>query len=286
MAAEKTNAIVLRLVEFSETSVIVTLMTRDFGKITAMAKGARRPKSPFEAALDVLAVCRIVFLHKTSGAMSLLTEAKLERRFRSSQTNLDCLYTGYYIVELLSSLTDEGDPHPELFDIANEFIEQIDSAQFDKTNLKENLLQFELRALDLLGHKPMLTKCVGCGKEKTNLNRVSFGLNVGGIICPNCRRGQKNIVSLSSDALAILLEAVGGQIGLANENSDNWNSDIAREEATGYDQVESDQTQTSQENTTTIATKQGLGEARQLITQYITHLIGYPLKLQKFLKHL
>ena len=49
-----------------------------------MAKGARRPKSPFEAALDVLALCRIVFLNKNSDAMGLLTEAKLERRFRSA----------------------------------------------------------------------------------------------------------------------------------------------------------------------------------------------------------
>ena len=83
MAAEKTDAIVLRVIDFSETSCVVTLMTRDFGKITALAKGARRRKSPFEAALDLLSVCRIVFLRKTSGAMDLLTEAKLQRRFRT-----------------------------------------------------------------------------------------------------------------------------------------------------------------------------------------------------------
>ena len=71
MASEKTEGIVLRVVDFSETSCIVTWMTRDFGKITTMAKGARRPKSSFEAAIDVLAICRIVFIHKTTEAMDL-----------------------------------------------------------------------------------------------------------------------------------------------------------------------------------------------------------------------
>ena len=118
MSLEKTTAIVLRVVEFSETSCIVTMMTREYGKITVMAKGARRPKSPFEAALDVLSVCRIVFIKKHSATMDLLTEAKLERRFRAAASSLDRLYAGYYVAELLKLLTDDADPHPDLFDLA------------------------------------------------------------------------------------------------------------------------------------------------------------------------
>ena len=84
MSQEKSLAIVLRVVDFGETSAIVTLFTEELGKIGALAKGARRPKGPFESALDLLAVCRIVFLHKSSDALDLLTEAKLERRFRAA----------------------------------------------------------------------------------------------------------------------------------------------------------------------------------------------------------
>ena len=112
MASEKTRAIVLRVIEFSESSCVVTLFTEDFGKIGALAKGAKRPKSPFEGALDLLALVRIVFLRKSSDALDLLTEGKLERRFRSAQRDLARLYAGYYVAELLAELTDAGDPHP------------------------------------------------------------------------------------------------------------------------------------------------------------------------------
>ena len=110
----------IRTVEFSETSLVVTLFTREFGKIGALAKGARRLKGPFESALDLLALCRIVFLHKSSEALDLLTEAKLLRRFRPAGHDLSGLYAGYYVAELLGELTDDDDPHPELFDLADE----------------------------------------------------------------------------------------------------------------------------------------------------------------------
>src|SRR6266513_5517661 len=100
MSSEKATALVLRVVEFSETSSILTIFTREFGKVRGLAKGARRPKGPFESALDLLCLCRIVFLRKSSDALDLLTEAKLERRFRPR--DLSSLYAGYYVAELLS----------------------------------------------------------------------------------------------------------------------------------------------------------------------------------------
>ncbi len=160
MASEKTLAIVIRVVEFSETSCVVTLFTRDFGKIGALAKGARRPKSPFESALDLLAVCRIVFLHKSSESLDLLTEAKLERRFRAASRDLSRLYAGYYVAELLRELTHEGDPHPELFDAAEAALRELEG-DLDVFRL---VLRFELVALRVLGHLPELNCCAACGQ--------------------------------------------------------------------------------------------------------------------------
>src|SRR5687767_3373072 len=148
MATEKTQAIVLRVVEFSETSLVVTLFTEDFGKISALAKGARRPKGPFEAALDLLAVVRIVFLRKSSEALDLLTEAKLSRRFRSAQRDLARLYAGYYVAELLAELTEPGDAHRDLFLAADATLLALDEG----AAVPETLLRFELATLHEVGH--------------------------------------------------------------------------------------------------------------------------------------
>src|SRR5262245_41910885 len=100
MAAEKAVGIVVRTTDWSETSRIATVWTREFGKVRVLAKGGRRLKSNFEVALDLLSVCSIVLLRKSSG-LDLLTEARAEERFGGLRSNLRALYAGYYIAELL-----------------------------------------------------------------------------------------------------------------------------------------------------------------------------------------
>ena len=245
-STEKSDAIVLRVVDFSETSCIVTLFTRDFGKIGGLAKGARRRKSPFEAALDLLSICRIVFIHKSSDVLDLLTEAKLERRFRSGQTDLTRLYAGYYVVELLAALTDEGDPQADLYDLTVKTIETIDS---DKPYLAE-LLRFELRTLSILGHQPSLHDCVNCGRPIDDKgNSVSFGLIAGGVLCESCRAGHRSVIRISQNGLVGLRQ-------LAKENDSMINGDYGK----------------------------SLGEITAVVRQFVVNLLGYQPRLLPYLK--
>ena len=200
MSSEKSLAIVLRSIEFSETSSIVTLFTREFGKVRALAKGARRPKGPFEAALDLLSLCRIVFLRKSSDALDLLTEAKLERRFRPAGGELSNLYAAYYLAELLSELTDDYDPHPDLFDAAEATL----SALRSERDVDVFVLRFELTALRLLGHLPTLEDCADCGTEVKLTGRVPFSQIRGGVLCASCRVGKKQVMSVSAGVLKAL----------------------------------------------------------------------------------
>ena len=290
MASEKSLAIILRVTEFSETSCIVNLLTREFGRIGAIAKGARRPKSPFAAAIDVLAVCDIVFINKPS-SLSILTEAKLERRFRSGETDLKRLYAGYYVIELLRSLTDEGEPIPEVFDLTREMLLQLDEGDFSEIQMNNRLLQFELALLELLGQLPMLTRCVSCGREKTMLSEVNFGLNAGGVLCKTCRRGQSNVVQITSTGFQSLLDLVGAQIGKQESNSDNWNqAHQVKERRSRFwppetiDKSSDDGPPSIGGQPSTDDPTDDLSEIRDLIKLYITHLLGYPPKLYSFMK--
>ena len=80
VSLEKADAIVIRQADFSESSRVVTFFSREFGKFAALAKGAKRLKGPFDAALDLLSTCRVDFIRKSSGTLNLLTESRITQR--------------------------------------------------------------------------------------------------------------------------------------------------------------------------------------------------------------
>jgi DNA repair protein RecO (recombination protein O) len=197
----RTQALVIRGVDVFETSRVLTLFSRDLGKVSALAKGARRLKSPFNSGLDLLSVCDIVLLHKASDALDLLTEAVLIERFDSLRHDLAALYAGYYVAELLNDLTDHHDPHPRLFDAASVTLRHLG----DPAWRSRRLARFELACLRELGHMPALEECVHCGRpvEATG-NSVAFGLATGGVLCAACRPGQPHVATLSGRTLGAL----------------------------------------------------------------------------------
>ena len=189
MSIETTNALVVRAVEFSESSLIVSLFTRDFGKVSALAKGARRLKNPFETSLDLLASIRVSFIRKNRDALDLLTEAKLVRRFRPTRRNLRGLYAGYYLVETLDAATVDYEPIPELWDLADATLARFQTDD----DVPRRLAAYEAGLLDALGEFPSTRFCVECGEElpldsvKNPDRRVLFAPNEGGVVCARCR---------------------------------------------------------------------------------------------------
>jgi DNA repair protein RecO (recombination protein O) len=197
MPAEKAQALVLRTTDWSETSRIATLWTREFGKVRALAKGGRRLKSNFENALDLLTYCRIVILRKSSGGLDLLTEAQVVRRFPRLRSDLAALHAAYYIAELLESMTEEHDPHPLLFDAALETLELLGSPDaVEPPPVGPCLVRFELVLLQEVGYSPTLERCASCG-EGIDERRPTFSCAAGGLVCPKCASGFRDRRALS-----------------------------------------------------------------------------------------
>jgi DNA repair protein RecO (recombination protein O) len=187
MSTEKAQALVIRGTDFSETSRIVTLWTRELGKVRALAKGGRRLKSAFESSLDLLTVCDIVLLRKTSGGLDLLTEARVRERFPALRHDLPALYGAYYVAELLGDWSQEYDPHPPLFDEALAALRDLGRADGLQG---PRVAHFELVLLRELGYGPELEACAGCGAGLTG-RRLAFSAAGGGVLCPACQAGQR-----------------------------------------------------------------------------------------------
>jgi DNA repair protein RecO (recombination protein O) len=201
MAAEKATAVVLRTTDFSETSRIATLWTREFGKVRVLAKGGRRLKSNFESALDLLTVCSIVLLRKSSGGLDLLTEARVIKRFPQLRTDLTALYAAYYIAELLSDWTEDYDPHPVLFDEALDALQTVGTivGQGEKPATGLRLARFELVLLRELGYSPTLERCATCASAVSGPG-LAFSSAAGGVLCPKCQAGRRERRPLTQEA--------------------------------------------------------------------------------------
>ena len=213
--SENALALVVRGTDWSETSRISTLFTREFGKIRALAKGGRRLNSKFEIAFDLLNVVQVVFLKKTGG-LELLTEAQIVERFPHLRTNLPALYAGYYIAELLSEGTQDYDPHPELFDVALETLRNLGTrpiTRLGSPDAFDSIISFELVWLRELGYSPRLDACAVCARglsvPEAEPVRVEYSPEAGGLVCPDCLSQARDRRPLSAVARSILQGLAG-----------------------------------------------------------------------------
>ncbi len=199
MPVKNAESIVLNSIPFSNTSQIATLYTREFGKFSALAKGSRREKNPFDNGLDYMARLRTTHYVRNQG-LQLLTQASLLRWFRVDRTNPGALFAGYYIVELIDSFTAEFDPSAELFDLTDQALADLGSGK----ETWRTLTRFNWQMLRIIGIAPQWDACVCCGKKR--LRRESgwaFGCIDGGVVCPNCKQNRIQLVQASHAVLDI-----------------------------------------------------------------------------------
>jgi DNA repair protein RecO (recombination protein O) len=249
MSAEKALALVLRTTDWSESSRIATLWTREFGKVRALAKGGRRLKSNFENALDLLTLCSIVFLRKSSGGLDLLTEAQVVQRFPRLRTDLAGLYAAYYLAELLGDGTQEYDPHPLLFDEALDTLRTLGTENEAARPIEcgPRIARFEMVLLRELGYSPVLDHCAACEGPLAETD-LAFSPAASGVLCRRCRSGQRDSRPLSPRSWRTLRDlADPGEAW-----SRPWGPEVRE-------------------------------EVRQLLGQYVTHVLGRRPRLLSYL---
>ncbi|MHC4148668.1 MAG: DNA repair protein RecO, partial [Planctomycetota bacterium] len=118
----KDEAICIRATDYSETSQIVTFFAKASGKISAIAKGSKRAKSAFGGPIEILSCGKIVFSDSKRERLATLTEFEQQGGFETMGSDVFALNCSLFAAELGNKLTDDYDPHPELFDSFAQFL--------------------------------------------------------------------------------------------------------------------------------------------------------------------
>ncbi len=202
MGLVRDRGICLRKTEYSETSQILVLLTRRYGLLRVIAKGAhRRTKagaSKFDGGLDLLDVGDAVFTDNTSKDLATLCEWGLREGHLPLRKTLRGLYLSQYAAELVSLMFEEHDPHPALFDRLAMTVHELATDRREET-----FLAFELDLLREAGYLPELNQCVECGKT-LGREAVYFSSRSGGIVCSTCESAVPDRFAIDGRLLSIV----------------------------------------------------------------------------------
>jgi DNA repair protein RecO (recombination protein O) len=198
--ALKTEAIVLRSIRYGEADRILHLYTPGNGRLSAIAKGARRARSRFGARLEPFFHVALL-LHEGRGELYTVTGAdtvQTHARLRDSAVALDAAARA---CDAVARLFETGDPHPEVFTLLGNELTLLERDL--PAGGAANALAFRLKLLLAAGILPQLGSCAACG-EREHLS--GFSAAAGGVVCSSC---ESSAFALEQDAYAFLVGAVG-----------------------------------------------------------------------------
>ncbi len=179
----KTEAVVLKTVKYGDTSKIISVFTREYGKLSLIAKGARTSRSKFVSILNPMSCIQAVFYLKESRDIHLLSDASSSRVHKNIVGDPQKTMTGFVMLDALNTAVHTRESHPVLFDHLVEALDGLDRAERSPVNY---LIAFLIALLREAGYGLKLDACVRCG-GKLDREPLVFESQFGGFACGRCR---------------------------------------------------------------------------------------------------
>ena len=208
MGIEKTSAIVIDSMNWKETSKIVTFLTPSHGKLTAIAKGARRKNSPFAGSLELFTYIDLVYYDRRNSNFQIVSQCSAEESFQDLREGVVKMAYASYFVQLLNRMVEKKEPDEELFKLLLSILYRL------KENIDPDTAAryFELHILRILGYNPLLGSCAVCGKRiEKNGFVLKFSASSGGVVCSRCS-SISGYVNVSGGAYSALCHLQGVDI--------------------------------------------------------------------------
>jgi DNA repair protein RecO (recombination protein O) len=218
----KTEVIVLKSMKYRDTSKIVTFYSKEYGKLKGIAKGARSAKNKFGSSLEPLSHSMLLVYKKEHRELHLISQCDSIDSFRNLTEDLDRMFVGLSIIELMDQLTHHEERMPALFAL---LLETLAALNESTKNYGIFLQAFQLRLAALFGYATNFEMCGECGKSVLTGNgtkQVVFQAARGAVFCAQCRKpdgsqtyhdDQSNAnTSLSVQALQIIRRLMNAQL--------------------------------------------------------------------------
>ncbi|HOV79718.1 MAG TPA: DNA repair protein RecO [Bacillota bacterium] len=195
MKLYKAEAVVLRARDYGEGDKLLTLYSREYGKIRAAAHGVSKPSSRKRGAVQPFTLAR--FLLRRGRELDSVSQCEGLEMFLPLREDLERIAYASYIAELVDAVTPEGEPNEPLFLLL------LDALRLMPEGDPELLARaFEIRTTAFSGYRPVLESCVNCMGDAAG--RIFFSPALGGVLCPGCRAADVEAVPCGKAVAEIL----------------------------------------------------------------------------------
>jgi DNA repair protein RecO (recombination protein O) len=181
MSIQKTSALVLKSINWKDSSKITTLFTRELGKMDVIAKGAKKAGSRYRGLLESLNSLEVLIYFSANRELQTLGDVSLENSF--TRLRGDLTKTGYAlsILELVDAFFAYNNPDITFFDFSKQILYTLEESD----NEQMIFWYYLLKLASYLGFKPDFTICRKCGRRVLG-DKVIFSLSEGSVLCPDC----------------------------------------------------------------------------------------------------
>lgn len=199
-----TQGFLLRRIVYGESDLIITFFSVDQGKVTVIAKSAKKSRKRFGGILEPFSLLKIVCGTGRRSGMPVLQEAALVHPFARIRTDVSKTGFASYWAEIINEWSAESEAQPDIYRLFYHVLDQLDQTTDSGAGLS---ILFQLRFLTHAGLKPNLERCTGCKAaiDAIPQARVGYDLSRGGLICGRCGRPGEGRHSLSKGAVKLML---------------------------------------------------------------------------------
>ena len=189
MPSKTVEAIILQVKPYGEADLIIDFFSSQSGRMRGIAKGAKKSKKRFVHCLEPLNWVSLNFFEKQNSSLVRIDQGELIDPFQGIRTDFRKWGQAAYFCEMIKELFAIADPNPSVFKLVRESLRVLEQEKGDQ----EVFIIFQIRLLKLAGYALYLNACLSCGKKAEEIDDPVFSLARGGVLCPNCLKGDKGI---------------------------------------------------------------------------------------------